>query len=239
MVFLSTFLISCGQRDTPSTTNPSPAQTLPLHTAQAYPLQPTQVMTTEPPTPAASPTFLPNRPTQAVSNLAPSPSGTVTSSEHENAVYAALIAQKWSGDTYIITEQTEVDSITSAAQQIGTNIPSLDPETLTHFQEQNKHASSLLNHIHLQVKYVLVSQTELKAIFGSDAKTGWEQFYRMYPNTNGIYTLSRVGFNTARTQALVYFGNTRGWLEGEGSYVFLTQINGIWIVQNQLGAWVS
>lgn len=238
-MFLSTLLISCGQLDTPSTPNPSPAQPAPLQNAQAYASQSTQVVTIEPRTPPTSPTFTPNEPTQDISILTPSATDIVESSEDENAVYAALIAQKWSDDTYIITEQTEVERITSAAQQIGTNIPSLDPETLTHFQTQNQQASSLSQRLHLPVKYLLVSQTQLKAIFGRDVKAGWEEFYRRYPHTNGIYTVSRVGFNPARTQALVYFGNTRGWIEGEGSYVFLTKINGIWSVQNQLEAWVS
>jgi hypothetical protein len=64
-------------------------------------------------------------------------------------------------------------------------------------------------------------------------------FYERYPNTPGITTLSRVGFNEPLDQALVYIGTMSHWKAGVGYYVLLSKVNGSWLVEQQVMTWIS
>jgi hypothetical protein len=57
--------------------------------------------------------------------------------------------------------------------------------------------------------------------------------------TQGHLTLSRVGFNSDRTEALVYVGNQLGGLEGSGLCILLSKEEARWVVQKKILVWVS
>lgn len=52
-------------------------------------------------------------------------------------------------------------------------------------------------------------------------------------------TLSRVGFNSDRTRALVYVGNQSHWLTGAGFYLVLVKTKGGWSVEHEFMSWIS
>jgi hypothetical protein len=78
----------------------------------------------------------------------------------------------------------------------------------------------------------------MTSIFGQN-QDGWQLFYEQYPDAPGITTLSRVGFNYAFDQALVYVGTLSHYLAGAGYYVLLKKVNGSWIVDQQVMSWIS
>ena len=60
---------------------------------------------------------------------------------------------------------------------------------------------------------VFLSESDQRNIFLD--RGGWESFYRTYPESGGIFSLSRVGFNANGTQALMHVG--RQWMGRAGS----------------------
>jgi hypothetical protein len=160
----------------------------------------------------------------------------------EYRVYDAVIDHLWPGDGQLIIEdQTDIRHLQSATQQIGNNIAALKSETIDKFQLENQQEYPLSEQLNVHTNYVLISRNQLSSILskGKDLNTGWEEFYRIYPGTQGFISFSRVGFDAQMTQALVYVGNPRGALNGVGYYLFLTQNNGLWIVRNQIPAWIA
>jgi len=68
---------------------------------------------------------------------------------------------------------------------------------------------------------------------------GWASFYANYPGAQGITWLSRVGFNRARDQALVYPANRRHTLMGFGEFLLLGYENSVWRLQGFVQSWIS
>ena len=81
--------------------------------------------------------------------------------------------------------------------------------------------------------YTLLSQASKNQIF-SQNQSGWDIFYNHYPQAPGITTLSRVGFDAALDQALVYIGTQSNWLAGSGYYILLKKVNGAWSIDQRV-----
>ena len=78
------------------------------------------------------------------------------------------------------------------------------------------------------VPVVLISKSEFDQIPGK-----WENFYKKFPDSQGYMMLSRVGFNSDRTKALVYVTNICGRLCGIGCYFLLHKEYGDWIIREE------
>ena len=67
----------------------------------------------------------------------------------------------------------------------------------------------------------------------------WEFFYKVFPDTSGIISFSRVGLNSNRDQALVYFVWEGFHLAARGQLILLEKTDGKWIVVGGQGIWMS
>lgn len=63
-------------------------------------------------------------------------------------------------------------------------------------------------------------------------------FYKHHPLAMGYITVSGVGFNTNRTQAMFYIDHFCG-LCGGGRYVLMEKVNGTWRVVEEHYTWIS
>jgi hypothetical protein len=125
-------------------------------------------------------------------------------------------------------------------EELKRSAPQLQPETVNDLQVKSNGASRLEPKLSLKIKYLLVRDEEIDALFKDNVMGGWEAFHRKYPKSNGILTLSRVGFNADKTQALVYKGWSCGGLCGGGGYTLLAKKKGVWVVGPDIGpTWVS
>ena len=116
--------------------------------------------------------------------------------------------------------------------------PELADEIWSDFQTKNEKPSLLERRFTLSVEYVFVSRQELESVFSKNA-SGWEDFYAKYPRSQGILTLSRVGFNEARDTAVLYAGNQWHAAAGEGNMVLMKKTAGGWTVQDRAVMWTS
>ena len=87
----------------------------------------------------------------------------------------------------------------------------------------------------LPVKSDMITDADLRTIFhGHWGELEWTEYYRRFPASDGFIMLSRVGFNTAHTQALLYIGSRSGPGYGEIHFLVLEKANGTWSIKKQL-----
>jgi hypothetical protein len=83
----------------------------------------------------------------------------------------------------------------------------------------------------------LIEKQEIEKIF--KGRGWWAESYKRYPDSVGLIVLSRVGFNAARNQAMVYIQHVCGGLCGTGHYVLLEKNADQWRVVKESMVWVS
>ena len=161
----------------------------------------------------------------------------------EQAVYAFLLPKMYQNRGYVImattaTDLTGVDNTAQTLDYVLQNMHGVAPSTVDSFRARNDTAFPIRPDMDLGSPYTLLSQAARNRIFGQN-QSGWEIFYNRYPQAPGITTLSRVGFNAAFDQALVYIGTQSNWLVGTGYYVLLKKAGGVWSIDQQVMSWVS
>lgn len=120
-------------------------------------------------------------------------------------------------------------------------------ETEADYDAKNKVPVVLENKFSLETPVVLLSAADRDKIFHvrgeGDKKTadpkGMENLDRLYSKPQGFMSLSRIGFNKSRTQALVYAGNICGSLCGEGRVFLLVKNGNSWKIKYAATTWVS
>lgn len=176
--------------------------------------------------------------------------------DETNAVYVALV------DRMLMFEDTEQVVIRAATsgfpvyeddemrksfhvsdsgnELLWRTLPEAAPETLVDYLMKNKSSQHLSRIDGLKIRAVLVGEDDAKALFPEhEFDRAWTRFYAKYPNSSGLITVSRVGFNRRYDQAVVYVARNCGGLCGAGTYVLLVKKHGFWTIQNQAGVWVS
>jgi len=112
----------------------------------------------------------------------------------------------------------------------------IDRSTIEDYEGRNVRPS-LLNKapLKLAVKSTLISDLDLKSIFhGSWGELEWIAYYRRFADSRGFTMLSRVGFNTEHTQALLYIGSRCGPGCGDIHFLLLEKTNGTWTTKKEL-----
>jgi hypothetical protein len=111
-----------------------------------------------------------------------------------------------------------------------------DKETIEHFLSRNATPHPLNVHLGFKIGHILLSDDEFQSQFGSP--TDFKKLFDKY-DCHGIVSLSKVGFNHDRTQALVYVGNEVDDLAGCGLLVLFEKSHGIWRQLCKKETWVS
>lgn len=181
-------------------------------------------------------------------------------SDEEYKVYDAVIRSRFRQTTTRVDTTVKIDELlirnrTESTYGRGSTewpfvkdrLPELLEETITGYKSVEGKEVSLDRRLDLPLPYKLISDKEIKDFFDgvkrpidlADLNKRWEEFYKKYPDSRGYNSLSRVGFNAKRTQALVYSVNLCGSLCGTGTYYLLVKEQGGWVVRNVAPWWVS
>jgi hypothetical protein len=169
--------------------------------------------------------------------------GSEDSLAEEYAVYSALIQSLYNNALIVIEDTTaQPDSgLFSPRDAINTmrgQWPELGDDILSDFKAKNQTSSALESRFILSARYVFISTREIESIFSNNAG-GWDDFYAKYPGSQGILTLSRVGFNDAKDTAVLYAGNQSHWVNGEGNVVLMKKTADRWTVHGEAMMWIS
>lgn len=111
-------------------------------------------------------------------------------------------------------------------------LPSLSRETIEHFKKQNAEPSFLDNCFQLDNKFVVLTEARLDEL----RRKGWfwDSFYREFPTANGHLRLSRPGFDSGQSQALVYVEEARHSLSGGSFYVLFVRQGSDWLLNSKI-----
>ncbi|MCS7010943.1 MAG: hypothetical protein N2049_04290 [Anaerolineales bacterium] len=179
---------------------------------------------------------------RASSPVSPTPTLPDVQAEEE-AVYAALFEQTYNEPRmYVIQAETETHAmpqdLNTLLAYVQEGMASLQETTIENFKARNDTTYPLRPDMQLGRPYVLLTREEINQIFGLNT-SGWDVFYTRYPNSPGLTRVSRVGFNSDYTQALVYIGTQSHWLAGAGYYVLLEKVEGQWKIIQEVMVWIS
>ena len=113
----------------------------------------------------------------------------------------------------------------------------IDTLTLQNFDKKNDVSYTFANEFNSNNVY-LFGKDESECVFtGGDAYAKWENYYKKYPNSTGIYKFSRPGiYNNI---AIIEYGWLAGADIGEGYVVILEKANGRWTIVHYFVTWVS
>jgi hypothetical protein len=157
-------------------------------------------------------------------------------------VYRALIEARYiqnNTQLIVIQDHTDVEmpDLNDRIENLIQNLPGLTTEMITKFKLKNQPSWALKPLFNLTTATFLLGEDEFQQIFME--QDGWERFYNQFPSSQGIMTLSRVGFNAKMNKALVYVGNQSHGLAGGGFYLLLVKENGSWKVEAEDMVWIS
>ena len=163
----------------------------------------------------------------------------------EYAVYAALFAEKGNDKqgTQIVLEDATVVNDTFSKRMDQKSIEKLfglpSQDAIQDFVTKNRKSSVLKDQFKMKATIILINNSDVKRLFHDSIDGGWELFHAKYPNATSINTLSRVGFNKDRTEALVYYTYSCGGLCGQGQYVLLRKHDSYWKIEKESMTWIS
>jgi hypothetical protein len=133
---------------------------------------------------------------------------------------------------------TRQEDLETELNYVYQEIPVLSRQTINDFKAKNLTHYSLDTFINQRKDYQFISERELINLF--DRQEGWGRFYARYPQAEGIFTLSRVGLNDKKTQALVCIANQWDRFSGSGLYLLLTKENDTtWVIRQKIRVWNS
>jgi hypothetical protein len=90
--------------------------------------------------------------------------------------------------------------------------------------------------LHIVFPIVFITEEQAGELFKAGDEAGWEVFHTRFPDAQGIYALSRVGFNEEGNQALVYMGLQSQDFTG-GYYSFLGKDEDMWTSLGSFMIW--
>ena len=165
----------------------------------------------------------------------------------EYAVYDAVLSNFYRGyegtsqriDLLVINSLTQSHAIEGFDFEGGKQeAPALLDETIADLKTKSKRAYQLRDDFGIAIKRVLLSEEDTARLM-PDRDLFWERFHKKYPNSSGLVSLSRVGFNRGADQALVRFWAMCGTLCGQSYFVLLTKDKQGWAVRERFGLVVS
>ncbi|MCK4349437.1 MAG: hypothetical protein KAX13_01190 [Candidatus Krumholzibacteria bacterium] len=143
----------------------------------------------------------------AVSGGYPSSKAKLEAEEYE--IMSALI-NEYAGSDFellLINDHTESWCIMARFQEMRSDWVELESETIDSLIVRNSFSVELEKKLLLDSKYRLIPRDEYVKILQGNSGPNWNNFDTLFPDSPGFMTVSRVGFNSERTQALIYFYN--------------------------------
>jgi hypothetical protein len=163
-------------------------------------------------------------------------------SDEEYEIYSSLIQQKYlekNNKLLVIEDRTFRYDFAVENDEPWRDKPkkgaAIDQSAAEDYETRNSRQWLFNKAFKLPVKMDFITDLDLKAIFhGHWGELEWISYYRRYSESRGFIMLSRVGFNTAHTQALVYMGSRCGPGCGDLNFLLLEKVNGTWTTRKEL-----
>jgi hypothetical protein len=124
-------------------------------------------------------------------------------------VMSVLINSYYGSDfeLLLIDDHTEAWCIRARLKELRSEWVELKPETIDSLITRNGLSVPMERKLSLDAKYRLMSRESYHEVLQASNGPNWDNFDSVYPDTPGFFTISRVGFDSKYSQALIYFGN--------------------------------
>jgi hypothetical protein len=154
-------------------------------------------------------------------------------------VYSEILAQypHESGQKFILIEEESEPQSRFGLPSVDSAQLGLEASVRIDFFFANLFRWKLPHEIRSAAVVQFVSASDLSSVMIGAAQ-GKAELQRMYSESGGSFTFSRVGFNLRRSRAVVYVQYLCA-LCGEGFYALLEKHNGKWNVIGHVSTWVS
>lgn len=129
-------------------------------------------------------------------------------------------------------DYTFEDDLESATNTVK-DFPGVTPDMIQDFKIKNKKPAKFEKKFNLKVDCILLNENEKKKIFNSDMLTKWDNFFKLYPNSAGLFDLSRVGLNKKKDKAIFLASRGFGTYGGEVKSYLMEKIKGLWQVKSE------
>lgn len=115
----------------------------------------------------------------------------------------------------------------------------LQDETYENFIYKN-HKSYFISKtsLNLEHNFFLIKEEEIIAL-KSNSVDYFDKLREKYPDFCALIRLSRIGFNSTKTQALAYVDYMNYKTNGAGFIILLIKSHGRWIIKEKVKNWVS
>ena len=152
------------------------------------------------------------------------------------AVYAALLPNLFAwqiahAEELVIQSETETHGSTAAGciEAANRDFFKSHGDLIKDFDQANKGSRRLIRDLTISKQYVLLPKKQFTGYFANkNAKLGWDAFSKAFPKSGGYQTVSAVGFNAQKTEALVYAQYGCGRVCGNGAFHYFKKQNGTW-----------
>jgi hypothetical protein len=115
----------------------------------------------------------------------------------------------------------------------------IDTLTLQNYNKRNDISYIFANNFNNNTVNLL-GKDESECLFtGDDAYAKWENYYKKYNTSSGIYTFKRPGFSADKNKAIIEYSWIDGADIGEGYVVILEKVNNKWKIIHYFVTWVS
>jgi hypothetical protein len=104
-------------------------------------------------------------------------------------------------------------------------------EAVEDWVAENQSIKRLQRKFKFSYDYDLVPRDELDKF---DADNFFEEFYKKYPDSNGLISVSRIGFDGKKTTALVHVIHSYGTLGANYYFIVLKKTDDIWGIAERI-----
>jgi hypothetical protein len=120
-------------------------------------------------------------------------------------------------------------------------VPGVDSTVARDFAARSYEAHSLkgLSTLRLRMPVLLVDRRALAPLPRADPDKYWTEFYQRFPDTNGLISLSAIGYNADGNLGVLMVDVGCGGLCGNGYIVVAKRESGKWYLATILNTWVS
>lgn len=115
---------------------------------------------------------------------------------------------------------------------------SLKIDLVNKFERSTVRKKVNLREIKLPYEIELISSKTVKRRFRKNVKKGWENIYKKYPKSFGIFEISNLVFSDDRRFCILYVGYSRGGLNGYGC-LLIADLENEKIIKTEIELWVS
>lgn len=155
--------------------------------------------------------------------------------EEEQAIYSIILSKE-----DLLGEKTEPGGFNTNEDRdyVEERLPELKAETWNDYQEVNMQSYSIKNYLPVNTPFTILIGAEIEQIY----QDGWEAHKDKYPNSYRIMSVSRIGFDSEFSQALVlrvYSAPTEEGGYSEATFLLFQKKNDVWTLIKELMAWIT